>query len=69
MVSLLASPLEQNIAKNRVTNWYSQYAKIALLEALLQCAKTQIPGSVLVLNLLVQNMFCMYRSKKLAQPA
>ena len=69
MVTLLASPLEQKIAQNRVTNWYSQYAKIAPLEALLQCAKTEIHGSVLVLNLLVQNMFCMYRSKKLAQPA
>ena len=31
--------LEQEIAQNQVTNWYKQYAKIALTEALLQCAK------------------------------
>ena len=31
--------LKQKIAQNRVTNWYKQYAKIALIEALLQCAK------------------------------
>ena len=28
--------LEQKIAQNQVTNWYKQYAKVALLEALLQ---------------------------------
>ena len=46
--------LEQEIAQNRVTNWDKQYAKIALIEALLQCVKTKIPGSLLVLNLLAQ---------------
>ena len=28
--------LKQKIAQNQVTNWYKQYAKVALLEALLQ---------------------------------
>ena len=31
--------LEQKIAQNQVTNWYKQYAKVALLEALLQDLK------------------------------